>query len=337
MTVHKTINLEENFTNLHFALGAESYRITIKYIKTDGETSAAFLLDGKKDGFSFDEFSKNHFLYIKQYVQEEKNIYVTPLSKTVCYILVDDLTKEIYINRFFSAGYRPAILIRSSPNNYQAVLKTPLSDINMSEQLLHDVANKVFKEINFEFGDKAIRAVVHPFRVPGTLNFKPKYRRENGTYPDVALLNFEDRFCDKIGELFRKTIIDLQMQEQQYAQEQEKQRNYYNNSVVSNNIISQRAYSAHYDNLRKRHSMENLSDVDAKIAVSLRLIGLTQQQIQDTIEEMAPTIRSMEESRKHNWADYAKRTAEFAFSFKGTMHMRSIEKYKNFFIKIAME
>ena len=75
------------------------------------------------------------------------------------------------------------------PSSEQAVLIVPPID--------HSAENEFFRRINMEFGDPKISGVVHPFRLPGFTNQKPKHRKSDGRQPFVTLEYAEFRVCQR--------------------------------------------------------------------------------------------------------------------------------------------
>ena len=71
-------------------------------------------------------------------------------------------------------------------------------------------------------------------------------------------------------------------------------------------------YAAHHRDImaRWRGDKPNLSIVDSMIAERMVATGHDEDSVRHAIEACAPSIRARPESR--NWADYARRTAEYA-------------------------
>ena len=53
-----------------------------------------------------------------------ENIYYTPLSDDRHHILIDDMTRES-LKKLQEDGFRPAVVLESSPGNYQCLLTIP--------------------------------------------------------------------------------------------------------------------------------------------------------------------------------------------------------------------
>lgn len=98
------------------------------------------------------------------------------------------------------------------------------------------------------------------------------------------------------------------------------------------------AYYAHYEDIRKRHTTEDLSRVDAMIAVRLRATGHSQEAIVDALLQCAPSIRQSGPKRETcNWHRYAERTAAYAFGVAGGVALAKNEHLHELWKKIERE
>lgn len=131
------------------------------------------------------------------------NIYVTPIDNANHHILVDDLN-SVTVTQLKDKGYKPAILVESSPNNYQAVLRVPRAlSSQLPRPVTDDAANEFFKDLNRARGDDKIVGLLHPFRLAGFTNRKPKYQDANGRYPFVKLIDAVSVTCHKSIEMIK--------------------------------------------------------------------------------------------------------------------------------------
>lgn len=167
------------------ALRADKYRITLMH----GDLPSFNL--GKGKGPAGDEkfYDSSELIGLIPHLSHHNargyNVFITPFSEHHKYILVDDIrSKESFLRK-----YSPAILQHSSPSSEQAVLIVPPID--------HSAENEFFRRINREFGDPKISGVVHPFRLPGFTNQKPKHRKSDGRQPFVTLEYAEFRVCQR--------------------------------------------------------------------------------------------------------------------------------------------
>ena len=168
-------------------------------------------------------------------------------------------------------------------------------------------------------GDNKLSGCIHPHRAPGFGNFKPKHRREDGSFPRVKLLKAEKCECSKAQELARQI-------EREYAAMEARRRQH--PRVVptfphSTDTVT--AYYAHYENIRQHLTVEDFSRVDAMIALRLRAIGHSQQAVTEALCQCAPTIREKKEGR--DWQRYAERTAAYAFSVAGDVALAKHKRY----------
>lgn len=109
-----------------------------------------------------------------------RNIYVRPKGEHHL-SLVDDLTAEA-IQRMRSQGFAPAVVVETSPGNFQAWL-------NHGQVLPKQVSTLAARSLAERFGaDRGAADWRHFGRLAGLTNRKEKYRSENGRYPFVTLL-----------------------------------------------------------------------------------------------------------------------------------------------------
>ena len=313
------ILLPENqlFARYLAAVNADRVRVTCIRMTADGGKKTFILdkKDGVTSGFSSEELQA-HMPEMLRLQQRGENIYYTPLSEDRHHILIDDMTRES-MEKLYADGFRPAVVLESSPGNYQCVLTIP----KLHSAFDRDVGNRITERLNREYGDKKLSGCIHPHRAPGFGNLKPKHRREDGSFPKVRLLQAEKRECAKALELSRRI-------EHEYA-EADKARKVHHAQPAPprtwrpNDAAS--AYYAHYENIRKHMNVEDFSRVDAMIALHLRATGHDQQSVVDAIRECGPTIREKNEGR--NWQRYAERTAAYAFGVAGDVALAKHERY----------
>jgi hypothetical protein len=109
-----------------------------------------------------------------------RNIYVRPKGEHDL-TLVDDLTAAA-IGRMKAEGFAPAVVVETSPGNFQAWLKHPT-------QLTRDLSTMAARKLAEEFGgDRGAADWRHFGRLAGFTNRKPKYVGESGLFPFVRLI-----------------------------------------------------------------------------------------------------------------------------------------------------
>ena len=305
------------------AVNAERYRVTCIKMEEDGGKKT-FILDkkgGMTRGFSPDELEA-HIPEMLRFQKRGENIYYTPLSDDRHHILIDDMTRDS-LKKLQEDGFRPAVVLESSPGNYQCLLTIP----RQGTEFDRDVGNRITERLNREYGDKKLCGCIHPHRAPGFENRKPKHRREDGGYPQVKLLFAERRECGKALALARR--ID-----HEYAEAAEKRkaerRTFPMPDFRPGDTAS--AYYAHLENIRRHLTIEDYSRVDAMIALRLRSNGHSRESVEETIRTCAPTIREIQTGR--NWQRYAERTADYAFGPAGDRDLVRNERYRDLWRRV---
>lgn len=164
------------------ALGAEGHRITLMH------PNKPAINVGKGRGPDGEEqfYSKSSVQRLVPYLSARNadgyNIFVTPISKQRHYLLLDDVTDAGLIE-MQAAGFKPALIQRSSPKSIQIV-----AVIEKIAEVSVGAVNALFRRLNQRWGDSKISGLVHPFRLAGFCNTKPKHRLENGLQPFVELV-----------------------------------------------------------------------------------------------------------------------------------------------------
>ena len=306
------------------AVGAERYRVTSIKMQADGRKQT-FILD-KKDGitrgFTPQEIEQRTPEMLRLQRRGE-NLYYTPLSDKKHHILIDDMNRE-KLERLIRDGYRPAVVLESSPGNYQAIITVP----KLGTAHDKDVGNRLSDALNREYGDPKLSGAIHPHRAPGYENRKPKHQREDGSYPEVRLLKAERRECIKALALSSQIDAEYQRQAALKAQQPErsKAKPALELAAASGSAID--AYQRHYRDVikRQRGGEVDLSRVDSMIAVRMRVTGHDQAAIEGAIRQCAPATRQKDEGR--DWNDYAQRTARYAYSAAGDRQAAELGKYR---------
>ena len=308
----------EDFRKYANAVNADRYRVTCIRMEGDGGKKT-FILDkkgGMSRGFSPDELEA-HMPEMLRFQKRGENIYYTPLSDDRHHILIDDLTRDS-LQRLQEDGFRPAVVLESSPGNFQCLLTIP----KLGTEHDRDVGNRITERLNREYGDKKLCGCIHPHRAPGFENRKPKHRREDGGYPQVKLLFAEHRECGKALALTRR--IDREHAEAAEKRLAERRTFQMPNFRPGDPAA---AYYAHLENIRRHLTIEDYSRVDAMIALRMRANGHSREAVEETIRACAPTIREKQTGR--NWQRYAERTSDYAFGPAGDRDLMRNGRYRD--------
>jgi hypothetical protein len=179
----------------HGALQSPAYRLTLKGRRDDLPSFNLGKGKGEDGGERVYDAAavRNLIPYLSRQNVLGRDVYVTPLDAAHHYLVVDDMTPQTEAG-LIDAGYRPALVQESSAGNRQAVLKVP-KERGRDEQR---AANQVVEHLNQRFGDPAFSGVVHPFRMAGFSNKKP--RRGNAF----------TRVVEATGEICRRATKQLE-------------------------------------------------------------------------------------------------------------------------------
>jgi hypothetical protein len=142
-----------------------------------------------------------------------RNIYVRPHGEHDL-SMVDDLKRDS-LNRMFTSGFKPALVVETSPGNFQAWLKH-------SRVLCRETSTAAARALAEQFGgDKGAADWRHFGRLAGFTNRKAKYQGADGLFPYVRLVAASgavypnaDQF---IGEIEKKLTIDKERASEQAA------------------------------------------------------------------------------------------------------------------------
>lgn len=314
----------ELFLKYHAAIGADRYTITATEIFEDG-TKRGFLVnkkDGCPDGFTSQEL-QGKMRRLSALEKQGRNIYYTPISENQHHILIDDMDNES-LAKLLADGYQPSAIIQSSPGNWQAVLTID----KLATEIDRAIGNAIVSKLNKEYGDPNVSGEIHAHRAPGFMNRKQKHKMDDGSYPEVELSQTNAGRCSKT-QLLAKEIYEeisgLREEEKKRLQELE-------NLLLpgDNQSDTIHAYKTHLDdvlNIQERQGIErtsvDVSRIDAMICIRLRATGHSKEDIEKALFVMAPKVRDYVGSTgSHEWADYAKRTADYAFGFSGDIALQ---------------
>lgn len=308
----------ELFKRYVYAVQAERVRVTCMRMSEDGE-KRAFILDkqnGETRGFSPRE-ALARMDEMRRIQSRGENIYYTPLSQDRHHILIDDMSAQS-VNKLRADGFQPAVILLSSPGNFQCILTIPKLGTEFDRQ----VGNRLTELLNRRYGDKNLSGCIHPHRAPGFENRKPKHRREDGGYPEVKLIAATRVECPKALDLSQQLNSNLEEEDRKARERAARVRT--TASFVGSPGSPIAAYHAHFNDIHRHMPIEDASRVDAMIAIRMRATGHSQADIAAAIEQCAPAIRNGEKRR--NWHDYAERTANYAFGFAGDRELIQRER-----------
>jgi hypothetical protein len=136
---------------------------------------------------------------------EGRNIYIRPAGEHAL-SLIDDASVQV-IERLKSEGFAPAVVLETSPGNFQAWL-------NHGQILPKPLSTLAARTLASRFGcDLASADWRHYGRLAGFTNRKEKYRRVDGTFPYV-------RLHEATGVVYSRAVAFLEEAKALYEEEQ---------------------------------------------------------------------------------------------------------------------
>jgi hypothetical protein len=291
----------------HEALQAPAYRITLTARREELKTYN----HGKNKGPDGAEK-----FYTAQEVQElipqlsrqnarGYDIYLTPISDQHHYIVLDDTDQQRLEQMHQRTGITPALIQESSPGNLQAIIcaeKVP----GKHEQ---SNANYIVQGLNKAYGDPQFTGVVHPFRLAGFMNQKPKYEQQNRR-PIVRPRPILQ--CRPGADPVLNQMLDKQRQQQQEQQQRQRVQER-TQRIESFNEHNKSGVDERYRELAQQYCKyvdskgweRDWSRIDYAIAGEmLKQDYYSENQIADAIKDNSPGI----DERKQNPSYYAQQT-----------------------------
>lgn len=139
--------------------------------------------------------------FLKAQNMRGSHVYVRPEGEHA-YSFVDDLTAA-RVAEMKQAGFPPALVVESSPNNFQAW-------VAHGQTLDAATSTRVAKELAAQFGGDPSSADWRHFgRLAGFTNRKEKHQREDGRFPFVRIIEAEGRIAPGSQQLIEKVRADM--------------------------------------------------------------------------------------------------------------------------------
>lgn len=140
--------------------------------------------------------------WLKHQNRDGRNVYVRPKDEHNL-SLVDDLSADA-VGQMEKTGFAPALVVQTSPANFQAWLKHP-------EPLSKELSTAVARELATKFGgDRGAADWRHFGRLAGFTNRKDKYRDKSGLYPFVLLREHSGSSYDAAPQLIAEVRSHLE-------------------------------------------------------------------------------------------------------------------------------
>lgn len=251
-------------------------------------------------GFTPDELRKGAMKDIVNiYKNIEKGMYMTILSDSVSYITVDDINNAEKIQK--AKQFNFAYVGESSKSNFQGLIK--VQQYTENKDIAYEATLRTVVEINKHCGDPLVHNVSQPLRFPTSHNNKPKHK-VNGVGFEVKLHKSEDVFCEHAQEIYNKHVQNIIKEQEQKQKKTELLKDVIKHKQYTRPVRTESAlpegefsksgmkYSDWYGttaaeiivacDFAKKPRPESRT-LDYEVAIRLRVIGYTQDEIARTI------------------------------------------------------
>ncbi|ABM40055.1 hypothetical protein Pnap_4637 (plasmid) [Polaromonas naphthalenivorans CJ2] len=321
----------EQFERYAQAVDAQRYRVTSVRLKPDGGRMT-FLLDkraGVSQGCTPEEV-RQRMPRMQRLSERGERIDYTPLSADKHYLLIDAMS-QAKLDQLLQDGYRPAVVLQSSPERFQALITVKKFGAFNDDE----VGRQLARQLNTEYGNPdLLGGCIQPHPAPGYVDRQSTLRQADGACWEVRLLQAERCECAKTLEIALRISAEKGQQAAPQGKEAVKAVTPSGHTPQPDPALALAtaaaldAYWRHYRDVLSRHTAGrvNLSRVDSMIAVRLRVTGHAQEAIADALRLCAPGIRETLETR--DWLAYARRAARFAFSAAGDLQAAELEVHR---------
>jgi len=206
-------------------------------------------------------------------------------------IFFDDLSRGI-ITKMKEAGFAPAVLIESSPDNFHGWVRVskPYNPIPAP------VATAICKNIAFQYGGDTNSADWrHYGRLAGFTNQKPVHIQENGRYPFVLLSDSNGELSTRANDLIAEAIVK---HEQRVKEQKERQAKAAATLAKTSRGQAGRDSPGEYfrkqlSGLRRRYGVNlDASKADWMIVLKMIAIGYSEPQIREALEAYSPALET---------------------------------------------
>lgn len=275
------------------AMGCDHYEIGIRHADSGKMMNRSW---------SSDDVLKNA-AWLKRLNAQGNDIYVRPAQEERHgLVLVDDLSKDD-IDAMNAEGREPALVVETSPENYQAWVKTTPRAV--TEATRGEIAKQLAREYQ---ADQASADSRHYGRLAGFTNRKDKHTTKTGQQPWVLCRESSGEVASAGAELIKqgKELRDAAEQKREQAsrlaqiEAPDKMRRYRRSTVDD--------YRSEMAGLVKRYG-HDLSKCDFIASMKLAAKGRDPEEISKALQEASP---SLSERKSGHQEDYARRTVERA-------------------------
>lgn len=247
---------------------------------------------------------------LKRHNAMGRHIFIRPLGSQGL-VFVDDLTIGA-LQSIANDGLKPACVIESSPQNYQAWFR--ISREGIAKELASAVGKLLARRYN---GDQNSTDWRHFGRLAGFTNRKPKYVDATGKYPYVLLTESTTQANDLVdSEAITKLLDDAKSvcKEEANANRARLERLRKRRSGVENSVdlpLPAVFYKTQFNELLSQYGEDlDLSGADWKIGQAMAETGYRPDQVCEAMLEASPKLNVR---KSGHVADYVNRTVSKLF------------------------
>ena len=253
---------------------------------------------------NFSDLTKDEVLHRIDFLKAEnakgKHIYIRPSQTGL--VLVDDVSQAT-LDRMVRERVRPALVVETSPQNYQAWIRLSFEPIHP------DIATMASKILAKRYsGDIASADFKHYGRLAGFTNTKPEYINALGQYPFVKIGARSGKLAERANEILNAAQRDIQIALQRLS-----------TPFVSLDGLAHQdedisRATSEYGSLRAPIELKyspnvNYSKLDWMVSKQMLLGGFSENAVRAALIECSPNLVE----RKGKYVeDYAERTARNA-------------------------
>ena len=303
------------------AIDASKYRITLM---SNDKTQPSFNLgkgkgeDGAEKFYSKEEI-KELIPTLSYRNSKGYNIFVTPMpDEQSRFILLDDI-RDMEKAR----ALEPCLIMQTSPNSRQALYK-------VSGDTEEAATRQFFNGINRQFGDEKISGLVHPIRLAGFTNRKPKHKNEKtGQFPFVTIIESSNVQSEKAQTAIK--YIANEMENAPMPKPLKKMSQFKKDKNPETPI---RTTDIDIPNMQKWYKQQidywqdkaDLSKIDRRLATYLSEQGFSEKQAQSTILACSPDIQGRHGHELQKYLSGKTKGLEFALDVPEEREQDELDK-----------
>ena len=239
--------------------------------------------------------------WLKRMNAQGNDIYIRPSQQERHgLVLVDDLKRES-LKHMKEAGHTPALIVETSPRNFQAWVKLPPAPDELRKETARELARTYG-------GDPMSADARHYGRLSGFTNQKEKYRDAFGQQPFVLARDTSGKRAIKGPELIQKAqeCIQERIRQTEVSKRLEAMREAGTRRYAHGNVVD--TYRREAWQLAAKYEKPDWSRIDFAVTKKLAVGGrFTADDLTQAIRTASPMINERHQGQVE---DYAKRTLD---------------------------